>query len=620
MRNGHPFLVAGSIAALLLAAACGSNVTVFDGNKASGGAGGQGGNTTPTNTPSTTSSSTGGSTATGTAGAGGMPECTTNEECAVDTPCIESHCDAGKCVHNPSPKGTLCSDDGTTVCDGEGNCVLSNGMACGGPDDCLSGLCVDGVCCDSLCDGACESCSVPASEGSCTPQPAGTDPDGECAPGVCDSNQLCATGSHVFSASYGNSSGQLALDVATDSANSIVLTGYFQGTINLGGSTLSAAGNLRDAFVAKLNPQGGHLWSKRFGDNSSERSWEVEIDASGNIILAGYFYGNVDFGGGPLISAGGQDIFLVKLNPQGGHIWSKRFGGVDEQLVRSLDVAPNGDILIGGFFESGLDFGTTNLVSAGHWDAFLAKLDKDGVVQFAKGYGDSEDQRVYGVSFDSGGNIVVTGRHFGTIDLGGGPLTSVTERDAYVAKLDPMGSHIWSQAYSGSGNQLSWALAVDAKDNIAVVGYTEGAVDFGGGVLTSAGGEDIFVAKLDSAGTHQWSKLVGAGQDQQPQDVVFDSKGNILLTGFIESSADFGGGQLSSAGQEDAFVAKLTGAGEHLWSYRYGSGGAETGHGLTVDNNDDVVVVGYHSSTVNFGGAALSSAGSYDAFIAKLSY
>ncbi len=603
---------------LFLAAACGSNVTVFGGSNGSGGQGGETTNTTSaTTTPST---STSGSTTSGTAGAGGVPDCTTSEDCVLDTPCVLGECDNGKCVYSPAPAGEPCASDGSAVCDGMGKCVFVDGMPCTAESDCSSGLCIDQVCCNTLCGDVCEACNVAGNEGTCSPQPAGTDPDGECAPGVCDGAYVCASGGHLFSASYGNGSSQLALDVATDSANSIVVTGYFQGSINFGGSTLNAAGNLRDAFLVKLDPQGGHLWSKRFGGSSSERSWEVEIDASGNIIIAGYFYGSVDFGGGALVSAGSQDIFLVKLNPQGGHVWSKRFGGVDDQLVRSLDVTPNGDILIGGFFQTGLDFGNTSLSAAGNWDAFVAKLDSSGVLQFAKGFGDSEDQRIYGVAFDSSGNCVIAGRHFGTIDLGGGPMVSVAERDAFIAKLDPNGAFVWGHGYSGNGDQLAWAVAVDAKDNIAVTGYSDGSVDFGGGPLVPANQEDIFLVRLDAAGSHQWSQLIGAGQDQQPQDVVFDSKGNILLTGFIEGGADFGGGTLTSSGQEDAFVAKFTGGGAHLWSHRYGSGGSETGHGITTDGNDDVIVVGYHSSTINFGGSDMPSAGNYDAFVAKLSY
>ena len=57
-----------------------------------------------------------------------------------------------------------------------------------------------------------------------------------------------------------------------------------------------------------------HLWSKRFGDGDDQHARSVAVDASGNVIVTGYFYGTIDFGGGALTSAGGGDIFVAKFD------------------------------------------------------------------------------------------------------------------------------------------------------------------------------------------------------------------------------------------------------------------------------------------------------------------
>src|SRR3989442_13362586 len=92
------------------------------------------------------------------------------------------------------------------------------------------------------------------------------------------------------------------------------MTGYFQSTLDFGGGPLTSAGSL-DTFLAKFNPSGAHLWSKRFGSTGSDSSTNVAVDGSGNVVMAGSFSGTVDFGSGPLTSARLYDTFLAKLRP-----------------------------------------------------------------------------------------------------------------------------------------------------------------------------------------------------------------------------------------------------------------------------------------------------------------
>ena len=121
-------------------------------------------------------------------------------------------------------------------------------------------------------------------------------------------------------------------------------------------------------------PTWRHLWSKRFGDASSQFARAVAVDTLGNSIVTGFFSGSVDLGGGALTSAGGYDIYLAKLAPTGAHVWSKRFGDNSEQAVQGVAVDGNGNVIIAGYFEGAVDFGGDNLTSAGGEDVFVAKL------------------------------------------------------------------------------------------------------------------------------------------------------------------------------------------------------------------------------------------------------
>jgi hypothetical protein len=103
--------------------------------------------------------------------------------------------------------------------------------------------------------------------------------------------------------------------VAVDANGDVVVTGVFFDTVDFGGGPLTSAGN-GDIFVAKYSASdGSHLWSRRFGGTSFEEGSGVAVDANGDVVVTGRFHGTVDFGGGPLTSAGIADIFLLRLRP-----------------------------------------------------------------------------------------------------------------------------------------------------------------------------------------------------------------------------------------------------------------------------------------------------------------
>ena len=363
---------------------------------------------------------------------------------------------------------------------------------------------------------------------------------------------------------------------------------------------------------------GKHLWSKRFGDGSNQHAKAAAVDASGNVIVAGDFWGTVDFGGGALTDAGDEDIFVAKFGPDGAHLWSKRFGDVDAQYAQSVAIDALGNVIVAGDFWGSVDFGGGALTYAGNGDIFVAKFGSDGAHLWSKRFGDGDyPQYAQSVAIDASGNVIVAGYFSGTIDFGGGALTSAGYSDIFVAKFGSDGGHLWSKRFGDGASQYAFAVAVDASENVIVTGYFYDAVDFGGGALTSAGLKDIFVAKFDPDGAHLWSKRFGDGSDQEPTAVAVDASGNAIVTGDFWGSVDFGGGALTCAGADDIFVAKFGSDGAHLWSKRFGDGNAQHANAVAVDASGSVIVTGDFNATVDFGGGALTSAGGSDIFVAK---
>ncbi len=147
------------------------------------------------------------------------------------------------------------------------------------------------------------------------------------------------------------------------------------------------------------------------------------------------------------------------------------------------------------------------------------------------------------------------------------------------------GSHIWSERFGGASNDFGRAVEVDSTGNLIVAGRFMGTVNFGGGPLTSIGSSSLFVAKYTTEGTYQWSKAYGgASSDVIVQSIAIDSSGNVVVVGYFTGAVNFGGGVLTSAGGNDIFLVKYSGAnGAHVWSKRFGSSQNDAGYGVTVD-------------------------------------
>jgi hypothetical protein len=432
----------------------------------------------------------------------------------------------------------------------------------------------------------------------------------------CDNAPAC-TGSPVWSKLYQGGS-STTFDVAADAAGNAYAIGVFTGSVDFGGGAVLADG-LEDVFVLKLDKTGAFVWLKRFGDADYQYGQGIAVDSAGNVLVAGYFAGSVDFGGGALASAGSEDIFVAKLDPTGAHVWSKRFGDASDQNALSLAVDTAGNVVVLGYFNGAIDFGGGALTSAGLEDIFVAKLSAAaGAHQWSKRFGDAMKQFGTGIAVDSADNILLAGSFSGSVDLGSGPLTSLGSEDVLVAKLDSAGGYVWASRHGDSSEQNGVGVATDSQGNVLITGHFKGQLGFGGPVLSAGAVEDIYIAKLTGGGAHVWSKDFGdAGMQQFGQAVAVDGEDNIVLTGYFSGAVTFGAGSVTSVDGRDIFAVKLDPAGGHLWNKRFGDLGHQFGQAIAVDGLGNVVLGGYVSGTVDFGGGPVSVA-TDTAYVVKL--
>lgn len=371
--------------------------------------------------------------------------------------------------------------------------------------------------------------------------------------------RLDANGHQVWATQFGDAGNHYGESLVADSEGNVVMTGEFTQSVDFQGSQLVSAGG-QDGFLAKFSASAQHLWSKRFGGQYDQFSESVALDKNGNILVIGSNEGTIDFGGGPITNPtagilGGSSVFVAKFNSSGDHLWSKGFGNGEIQYGISIvaDSANNVFILAdgGGTF----NFGGGVLTSNGG-DIFIAKFDADGNHLWSRQFGNASMELGSRLAVDAFGNIFVLAQSDGSINFGGGNLTAAGAPDIFVAKLDTNGNHVWSRRFGHPGGGATGVgLDVDLENNVFVTGRFLGQIDFGGGPLISAGKRDLFVAKLSPKGTHLWSRRFGDAEDQYATGTVFAD--GLVITGYFAGSLDFGLGPLVSAGGTDVFVAKL---------------------------------------------------------------
>jgi hypothetical protein len=376
----------------------------------------------------------------------------------------------------------------------------------------------------------------------------------------------------------------------------------------------------------------------------------IAIDATGNSVVTGSFSSRAIFGADEsnetvlLSSAGSSDIYIAKYTPGGSLIWVTQAGGeiTDFGSGLALDIA--GNSVVTGAFWGKATFGAdelnqTVLTSAGNHDIFVAKYAPDGSLVWATQAGGENSDLGSGLALDTAGNSVVTGTFSGKATFGAGEsnesvLTSAGGNELFIAKYAADGSLIWAKQTGGTGGVRNFGIVVDATGNIVVTGSFWGKATFGAGelnqtVLTSLGGEDIFVAKYKLNGSLIWVAQAGGANSEGGNGIAVDVAGNSVVAGYFLGNATFGPGEPNETVLKDRgiFVAKYASNGSLIWAIQAysGSGGINVnprGNFIAIDSIGNILLTGSFSDSATFGTGetnktVLTSAGSRDIFAAK---
>lgn len=373
-----------------------------------------------------------------------------------------------------------------------------------------------------------------------------------------------------------------ASSVVVDSSGNIYMVGSTQGSF-----AETNAGNY-DVWIAKYNDQGTLQWKQQFGTPSYDGATNVEIDKSGNIYITGV---SEEYRAG--FRTRNTQAWITKYTDKGTLEWQHFLETENEDYPRDIALDDTGNVYICGETNGSLPGN-----NSGELDAWVAKYDNQGNLQWKKELGNSGKTTSSSVAVDKYGNIYIGGGTSGSL-----AQSNVGKQDAWIAKYNNQGTLQWKHQIGTTEIDSTSDVAVDSLGNIYISGVTKGSL-----AGTNAGDYDTWIAKYNSQGIQQWKQQFGtAGKDTSYSDLALDKFGNIYIAGSTEGSL-----AATNTGKSDAWIAKYNSQGVQQWKYQLGTSASDGLGDVTVNSLGNVFAVGY-----TYGALGTTNAGLEDAWMAK---
>lgn len=281
----------------------------------------------------------------------------------------------------------------------------------------------------------------------------------------------------------------------------------------------------------------------------------------------------------------GSDNDNILINDEYLKSWTKQWGTDSYDEGNSIAIDKAGNIYVAGF---------TGNTPQGYSDAYLSKLTSSGKIEWEQQWGTEKSEYIYSVAVDDEGSIYVCGNNMGDIDEN----TDEWYEDIILSKVASDGTIKWTKHWGTAGRELSVKMAVNTRDYIYIAGRTTGSF----GNYINAGGEDLFISKVSSAGTVEWSKQWGTVEDDGAQAMTLDNDNNIYVAGVTTGSFDG-----NTVGSPSIFVSKLDYMGNVIWNRQTESDEIDSVSSIFVDKKGSVFLTGEtYSSKPGFENYGLS--------------
>jgi len=290
-------------------------------------------------------------------------------------------------------------------------------------------------------------------------------------------------GDTLWSKTYGGILDDVGYSVKQTYDSGYILTGW----------TESYGAGCSDVYLIRTDKYGDTLWTRTYGGSNYDKGTSIQITADSGFIISGW---SESFGNGK------EDFYLIRTDSNGDTLWSRTYGGRDNDWSMSVELTNNNEFIVVGATES---FGS------GDYDIFLIRLNNSGDTLWSRTYGGRG--RDWGMSLNKTNDTgyIITG---GTSSYGDG------EYNIYLIKINSYGDTIWTSAFGG--NDIS-------------AGYSVQQTNDNGYIITGCSSCDACLIKTDNAGDVIWKEIFGGSGNDIGSSVCQTRDGGYIFVGKIYS-------------------------------------------------------------------------------------
>ncbi len=327
----------------------------------------------------------------------------------------------------------------------------------------------------------------------------------------------------------------------------------------------------------------GVVWAEKAGGPSADAAQAVTGLPDGSCIVTGFYSSSAVFSPSTQqavtwVSEGDNDMFLARYAPDGRLVWVTSAGGSGLDEGHGVAALPDGSVYVAGAHSLYAQFGEqdpvqTLLPAAGPLDIFLARYNFDGTFRFATRAGGYSYDEANDVSALDDGAAYVTGYYttragFGVSETNETVLTSAGDEDLFVARFNNDGSLDWVRSEGGTGTDVGTGIAAYPDGSVVAVGYLNG--QFKDAATAKALARDACVVRYDFYGSRKWFRQIGGTGDTAALDVAALPDGGCLVVGGFSGTTTFGYGEpnqkmLLAGSTTDAFFARFAADGALVW-------------------------------------------------------
>ena len=328
-------------------------------------------------------------------------------------------------------------------------------------------------------------------------------------------------------------------------------------------------------------------WSRIWGSAAADVAVDVAVVAGDGVYVAGWSAGSVHGQTNP----GSRSALLSKYSLDGNHLWTRQWGPASTSQAAAVAVDGQGAIYVAGNTAAGFD----DQQAIGNGDFFLSKFNAAGDRQWTRIWGSTSLDEAAAIAIDVSGRVAVAGRADGPFD----GLPHSGSADLCLSVFQPDGSRDWSRLWGSASLDIGTSVASDADGRFYVGGFTFASIDG----QAHGGLYDVVISCIEPDGARAWTRLWGGPSDQTAAGIGIGDEGEIYVVG--DTLEGFNG--VSGIGASDAFLMRISTAGDHQWTQIWGSSGTDFARGA-VTAGPSVYAVGKAASDQPFDGEPAADA------------